>query len=78
MKKILYIGNKLEEHGFTPTSADSLPEKLKNEEIKSYFKIYIGKLKIVLKNGKVIDSGNHNFLIENCNEYKVLYKTQLK
>lgn len=33
MKKILYIGNKLEEHGFTPTSADSLPEKLKNEEI---------------------------------------------
>ncbi len=32
----------------------------------------------VLKNGKVIDSGNHNFLIENCNEYKVLYKTQLK
>ena len=32
----------------------------------------------VLKNGKVIDSGNHSFLIENCNEYKVLYKTQLK
>ncbi len=32
----------------------------------------------VLKDGKVINSGNHNFLIENCNEYKVLYKTQLK
>ena len=32
----------------------------------------------VLKDGKIINSGNHNFLIENCNEYKVLYKTQLK
>ena len=32
----------------------------------------------VLKNGKIIDSGNHNFLIENCDEYKSLYKKQLK
>ena len=32
----------------------------------------------VLKNGKVIDSGNHNFLINNCEEYKSLYKKQLK
>ena len=31
----------------------------------------------VLKNGKILDSGNHSFLIENCNEYKSLYKKQL-
>ena len=32
----------------------------------------------VLKDGKIINSGNHNFLIENCEEYKSLYKKQLK
>ena len=32
----------------------------------------------VLKNGKIINSGNHEFLINNCNEYKSLYKKQLK
>ena len=32
----------------------------------------------VLKDGKIINSGNHNFLIENCDEYKSLYKKQLK
>ena len=32
----------------------------------------------VLKSGGIIDSGNHNFLINNCNEYKSLYKKQLK
>ena len=32
----------------------------------------------VMKNGKVINSGNHDFLIENCEEYKLLYKKQLK
>ena len=32
----------------------------------------------VLKNGKIINSGNHEFLIENCNEYKSLYQKQLK
>jgi ATP-binding cassette, subfamily B, bacterial MsbA len=32
----------------------------------------------VLKNGEIIDSGNHDFLIENCDEYKTLYKKQLK
>ena len=32
----------------------------------------------VMKNGKVIDSGNHDFLINNCEEYKLLYKKQLK
>jgi subfamily B ATP-binding cassette protein MsbA len=32
----------------------------------------------VMKNGKIIDSGDHNFLIENCQEYKSLYKKQLK
>jgi|TARA_B100001059_G_C17821785_1_gene578737 ATP-binding cassette, subfamily B, bacterial MsbA len=32
----------------------------------------------VLKNGKIINSGNHEFLISNCEEYKSLYKKQLK
>ena len=32
----------------------------------------------VLKNGEIIDSGNHKFLIKNCEEYKSLYKKQLK
>ena len=32
----------------------------------------------VLKNGKIQNSGDHNFLIKNCNEYKSLYSKQLK
>ena len=32
----------------------------------------------VLKNGSVIDSGNHDQLINNCKEYISLYKKQLK
>ena len=32
----------------------------------------------VLKNGNIVNSGNHNFLINNCDEYKTLYKKQLK
>jgi subfamily B ATP-binding cassette protein MsbA len=32
----------------------------------------------VLKDGLVINSGNHDFLINNCNEYKSLYKKQLR
>ena len=32
----------------------------------------------VLKNGNVIDSGKHNFLLQNCEEYKSLYEKQLK
>ena len=32
----------------------------------------------VLKDGNIVDSGNHNFLIDNCEEYKSLYKKQLK
>ena len=32
----------------------------------------------VLKEGLVINSGNHDFLIKNCNEYKSLYKKQLR
>ena len=32
----------------------------------------------VLKNGKIINSGNHSFLINDCDEYKSLYKKQLK
>ena len=32
----------------------------------------------VMKNGEIIDSGNHDFLIVNCEEYKSLYKKQLK
>ena len=32
----------------------------------------------VLKDGRILSSGNHSFLIENCEEYKSLYKKQLK
>ena len=32
----------------------------------------------VVKDGSIINSGNHKFLIENCEEYKSLYKKQLK
>ena len=32
----------------------------------------------VLKSGKIMDSGNHDYLINNCDEYKSLYKKQLK
>ena len=32
----------------------------------------------VLKNGGIIDSGNHDLLIKNCSEYKSLYEKQLK
>ncbi len=32
----------------------------------------------VMKNGKVINSGKHDFLIDNCVEYKSLYHKQLK
>ena len=30
----------------------------------------------VLKDGKIINSGDHDFLINNCEEYKSLYKKQ--
>jgi len=32
----------------------------------------------VLKNGKIIDTGNHDYLIKNSEEYKSLYQKQLK
>jgi subfamily B ATP-binding cassette protein MsbA len=32
----------------------------------------------VLKNGQILQSGNHDFLIKNCEEYKSLYQKQLK
>ncbi len=32
----------------------------------------------VLKNGEIIDSGNHDYLINECKEYKSLYEKQLK
>ena len=32
----------------------------------------------VMHNGEVVESGNHEYLIENCNQYKILYQTQLK
>ena len=32
----------------------------------------------VMKNGKIVNSGNHSFLIKNCEEYKSLYQKQLK
>ena len=40
--------------------------------------IHNAKIIFVLKNGEIINSGNHNFLINNCEEYKSLYKKQLK
>ena len=33
---------------------------------------------LVLKNGSIINSGKHEELIEKCNEYRSLYKNQLK
>ena len=32
----------------------------------------------VMQDGKIINTGNHDFLIANCQEYKTLYKKQLK
>ena len=32
----------------------------------------------VLRNGELIDSGNHNSLIAKCEEYKSLYQKQMK
>ena len=32
----------------------------------------------VIKDGTIIDSGSHEHLIGGCNEYKTLYKNQLK
>ena len=32
----------------------------------------------VLKEGKIVNSGKHDFLINNCLEYKSLYKKQLQ
>jgi len=32
----------------------------------------------VIKHGEIINSGNHDFLINNCEEYKSLYQKQLK
>ena len=40
--------------------------------------IHNAKKIIVLKDGEIIDSGNHDFLIKNCEEYKSLYLKQLK
>ena len=40
--------------------------------------IHNAKKIFVLKDGKIIESGNHDFLIKNCEEYKSLYQKQLK
>ena len=40
--------------------------------------IHNAEVIFVLKNGEVIDSGNHDFLMNNCKEYKSLYQKQLK
>ena len=32
----------------------------------------------VLKNGSIVSSGNHEFLIKNCTEYQSLYNKQIK
>ena len=39
--------------------------------------IHNANIIFVIKNGKIINSGKHDFLINNCNEYKSLYKKQL-
>ena len=33
---------------------------------------------VILKDGEIIESGDHEFLIKNCKEYKSLYEKQLK
>ena len=40
--------------------------------------IHNANIIFVVKNGLIINSGNHDFLIKNCDEYKSLYKKQLK
>jgi len=40
--------------------------------------IHNAKEIFVLNNGNIINSGNHDFLIKNCMEYKSLYQKQLK
>jgi subfamily B ATP-binding cassette protein MsbA len=40
--------------------------------------IHKAKKIFVLKDGEIINSGNHEFLIKNCKEYKSLYEKQLK
>ncbi|MDB3858023.1 ABC transporter ATP-binding protein/permease [Pelagibacteraceae bacterium] len=40
--------------------------------------IHKAKKIFVLKDGKIINSGNHDFLIVKCKEYKSLYEKQLK
>jgi len=40
--------------------------------------IHNAKKIFILKNGEIVDSGNHKFLIANCEEYKSLYQKQLK
>ena len=32
----------------------------------------------VMRSGKIVNSGNHEYLIEECEEYKSLYKKQIK
>jgi len=40
--------------------------------------IHNAKKIFILNSGKVVDSGNHDYLIKNCEEYKLLYQKQLK
>tara|TARA_B100000941_G_scaffold290141_1_gene271288 strand:- start:145 stop:1887 length:1743 start_codon:yes stop_codon:yes gene_type:complete len=40
--------------------------------------IHKANIIFVLKDGKIVNSGNHDYLINNCEEYKSLYKKQLK
>ena len=40
--------------------------------------IHNAKNIFVLKNGEIMNSGNHEYLIKNCEEYKSLYEKQLK
>ena len=40
--------------------------------------IHKANIIFVLKDGKIVNSGNHDYLINNCEEYKSLYQKQLK
>ena len=40
--------------------------------------IHNAQIIFVLKNGEIINSGSHEYLINECEEYKSLYSKQLK
>ena len=46
--------------------------------MKSFLKPSLMYIIFVIKNGKLIDSGKHDELINSCDYYKSLYEKQLK